>query len=163
MSVSALPQRKFALVLNGTVPASVSAVKRADRPGGNSVVTVWQTWSPCVSVRGEGVSCLMTVVMPNRKRPLHSSNENLVWHPRRHSWKGCKAFEHSEITFPRGSSVLFFQCINIIYSLPLLFHVIAHVHYALLLLWSFKLLMRSQWIPQVQYSLWPPLDVINMV
>lgn len=38
----------------------------------------------------------MTVVMPNRKRLLHSSNEKPGMTSAQHSWKGCKS-EHSEI------------------------------------------------------------------
>lgn len=87
LSVCLSCSEELCSALNGTVPAGVAAVRqRADRA--DSVGVVADMIAVCVRARGEEVSSLMTVVMPNRKRLVHSSNENLVRHPRvQHSWE----------------------------------------------------------------------------
>lgn len=54
---------------------------------------------------GEEVSCLMTVVMSNRKRPPRSSNGKPVCHPRPHSWRDEKCWNTVKLL----STVDFFQ------------------------------------------------------
>lgn len=67
----------------------------------------WQCchWSWHDRRAGEEVSCLMTVVMPNRKRLLRSSNGSSLWHPRPHSWRDEKCWNTVKLL----STVDFFQ------------------------------------------------------
>lgn len=132
------------------------------------VLPLWLTWSPCVSSRGEEVSSLMTVVSPNRKRLVHSPPvKNLPWHPRDIPGGMQSVFERSGevivklfcvmVVCPRCrhcknalQSILIYCSILIQYThthTRFLFHVNAHVDCVPLLLWTFKLLMCSQWIP----------------
>lgn len=67
----------------------------------------WQCchWSWHDRRAGEEVSCLMTVVMSNRKRPPRSSNGKPVCHPRPHSWRDEKCWNTVKLL----STVDFFQ------------------------------------------------------